>query len=266
MKPIALDFGVFTVRWYAIFIVTGIILGTLLAKSEAKRHNLDDELLMDYIFYVIIWGFIGARIWYVIFSFDYYSTHVSEILQIWHGGLAIHGGLLGGLLYTIYFTKRNNINILLMSDLAAPSLLLAQSIGRFGNFMNSEAHGPATSRQFLSSVLHLPDFIVQGMDIDGIYYQPTFLYESLWNIIGFLIITLFLRKRYRNKYGQLTAFYLIWYGFIRFFIEFLRTDALMFGSIRVAQVASLIMILTGLIIIWNNRHSKKNEHNDFIYD
>lgn len=257
MNPIALDFGVITIRWYALFIVAGIILGTLLAKHEIKNHNLDTELFLDYIFYVIIWGFIGARTWYVIFSFSYYRIHVNEILQIWHGGLAIHGGLLGGLIYTIYFTKKNNISLFLMSDLAAPSLLLAQSIGRFGNFMNSEAHGPATSEKFLRSVLHLPDFIVQGMKIEGIYYQPTFLYESLWNFIGFLIIIILLRKKYRYNYGQLTAFYLIWYGFIRFFIEFLRTDALTFGSIRVAQVASILMFITGVIILWNTRHDKK---------
>lgn len=259
MNPIAIDLGPISISWYALFIVTGMILGTLLARKEAKKHNISEELLMDYVFYAILIGIAGARAWYVLFDAGYYLANPNQIFAIWNGGLAIHGGLLAGFIYTLYFTKKNNISIYKLGDLAAPSLLLAQAIGRYGNFMNSEAHGPATTESFLRQTLHLPDFIVNGMCIDGVYYQPTFLYESTWNILGFVIIMLVLRKKWRFDYGKLTAFYLMWYGFIRFFIEFLRTDALTFGPVRVAQLMSLIMFIAGTFLMYKKINREKNE-------
>ncbi len=249
MNPVALNLGFVTVTWYAIFIVSGMIIGIYIAQKEALKHKIERNLLEDYIFYVILSGLLGARIWYVLFSLGYYSANPAEIIAVWHGGLAIHGGLVGGLLYTLYFCKKNAIKIFELSDLAVPSLLIAQSIGRFGNFMNSEAHGGITTRDFLSGTLHLPDFIVNGMYIDGSYYQPTFLYESVWNIIGFTLIMLVLRKRWRYSYGKITAFYLMWYGFIRFFIEMMRTDALMLGPIKVAEFTSFVMFIAGVYIM-----------------
>lgn len=249
MNPIALDLGFVTITWYALFIVTGMLIGINIAQKEAVKHKISKELLEDYIFYVILSGFVGARVWYVLFSLGYYISKPAEIIAIWHGGLAIHGGLVGGLIYTLYFCKKNNVKIFELSDLAAPSLLVAQSLGRFGNFMNSEAHGGVTTRDFLSNTLHLPDFIVNGMYIDGNYYQPTFLYESIWNIIGFALVMLVLRKRWRYSYGKITAFYLMWYGFIRIFIEMMRTDALMLGPIRVAELTSFIMFISGVYIM-----------------
>lgn len=211
MNPIALNLGFAVITWYALFIVTGMLIGIAIATKEAKKHSINPKMLEDYIFWVLIAGFSGARIWYVVFSFSQYVNDPLQIFAIWNGGLAIHGGILGGLLYTIYFCRKNNINIFHLSDLAIPGLLIAQSIGRWGNFMNSEAHGTPSTYEFLKNTLHLPDFIVNGMYIDGIYYHPTFLYESIWNFIGFLLVMLFIRKRVRFSYGKLTAFYLMWY-------------------------------------------------------
>ncbi len=249
MNPIALNLGFVTITWYAIFIVLGMLIGIYIAKKEALKHKIDTELLEDYVFYAILSGFLGARIWYVLFSLNYYLANPGEIIAIWHGGLAIHGGLVGGLIYTIYFCKKNNVKIFELSDLAVPSLLIAQSLGRIGNFMNSEAHGGVTTKDFLSNTLHLPDFIVNGMYISGNYYQPTFLYESAWNISGFILIMLVLRKKWRYSYGKITAFYLMWYGFIRTFIEMMRTDALMLGPIRIAELTSFVMFISGVYIM-----------------
>ncbi len=259
MDPIAINLGFAVITWYAIFIVTGMLLGITIATKEAPKHNLAPKLLEDYIFWVLISGFAGARIWYVVFSLPLYMSNPLQIFAVWNGGLAIHGGILGGLLYTIYFCKKNQIELFKLSDLAVTGLILAQSLGRWGNFMNSEAHGGATSYEFLKNTLHLPDFIVNGMYINGIYYHPTFLYESIWNLTGFALMMLILRKKWRYSYGKLTAFYFMWYGFIRIFIEQMRTDALMLGPIKVAQFTSLCMVLGGLILFIVINRREKND-------
>lgn len=249
MDPVALQLGPFSITWYAIFIVTGLIIGSIIGAKEAEKHGIENDMFYDMLFNLFIFGFIGARAWYVIFDFQIYSNNLLDIFKIWNGGLAIHGGLVAGGIYLLYFAKKNNLFPLILTDIAAPSLLLGQSLGRWGNFVNQEAHGGQTSFEFLSNTLHLPDFIVNGMQINGIYYQPTFLYESIWNLIGFAIVMLFIRPKFRNNFGIITAFYLMWYGFIRFFIEMMRTDALTLGFIKVAQLTSLAMFFCGLIII-----------------
>ncbi len=258
MDPIALQLGPVNITWYALFIVTGLLIGTYIGAKEAIKHNIDEEKFYDMLFYLLIFSFLGARLWYVIFEGSYYMQNPSEIIKIWHGGLAIHGGIVGGASYLLYFAKKNNIKPLVLTDIAAPSLVLGQAIGRWGNFMNSEAHGGATTKDFLQNTMHLPDFIVNGMYINGTYYQPTFLYESIWNIIGFIIIMVAIRPKFRNRYGVITGFYLMWYGFIRTIIESMRTDALMWGPIRVAQATSIAMFVIGLIILYK----KKGEVNE----
>ncbi len=258
MDPILIDLGFIVITWYAFLIVLGMLIGIILFFKEAKKHYLDLEVLYDLVFYTLIFGIVGARIWYVIFAIDDYIGKFWQVFAIWNGGLAIHGGIIGGLLTIIYFSHKYNLHKLLILDLAVPSLLLAQSIGRWGNFINQEAHGGQTTYEFLHNILHLPQFIVQGMNIDGIYYHPTFLYESIWNFMGFLI-TLILRKKFRYNYGILTGFYLIWYGTIRFFIEQMRTDALLLGEIKVAQLTSLIMFIVGIILLIIIYKRRKNE-------
>lgn len=251
MNPIAIELGPLTITWYALFIVTGLMLGAVIGAKEAQKHNISKEQFYDLLFYMLIFSFLGARLWYVLFDGNL-GSHLRnpiEIIAIWNGGLAIHGGIVGGASYLVYYARKNSINPLTLTDLAAPSVLIGQAIGRWGNFVNGEAHGGATTFEFLSDKLHLPQFIVDGMQIGGVYYQPTFLYESIWNIIGFIIIMSVIRPRFRNNYGIISGFYLIWYGCMRFFVEMIRTDALMLGPIKVAQLTSLIMAIIGTILI-----------------
>lgn len=259
MNPIVIQLGPVNITWYSLFIVTGLMIGSYIGAKEAVKHNIKEEVFYDMLFYLLIFSFIGARTWYVVFDGNYYLQNPSEIIKVWHGGLAIHGGIIGGCSYLLYYARKRKINPFVLTDLAAPSLILGQAIGRWGNFMNSEAHGGPTTKEFLQNTLHLPEFIVNGMYIDGVYYHPTFLYESIWNLTGFIMLIAVIRPKFRNKYGIITGFYLMWYGFIRMFIEIMRTDALMFGPIKVAQITSLMMFLIGILLIITRYKGDKNE-------
>lgn len=259
MNKTIIDLGFLNITWYAFLIVLSFVLGAYIVLSNKRLQQTfkNKDVIYDYFFYLIIFSILGARIWYVVFSINMYISNPIEIFAIWHGGLAIHGGILAGLLYTIYFSKKNLISVSVLTDAIVPALLLGQAIGRWGNFINQEAHGPQTSFEFLKDTLHLPSFIINGMNIEGIYYQPTFLYESIWNIIGFILLVTVLKKIFKDKEFYATAFYLIWYGFIRIFIEMLRTDALMFFNIKIALITSLIMFLAGIIMFY--KLIKKNK-------
>lgn len=246
IDPVAFQLGPIAVRWYGIIIACGILLGYFIAQRTLQRVGFDKEVLVDILFWSAIIGFIVARIYFVIFQFPYYAQHPAEIPKIWHGGIAIHGGIIGGFITGIFICKRKNINPFQMGDIAAPSMILAQGIGRWGNFMNHEAHGGPVSRSFLEH-LHIPDFIIDNMYINGVYYHPTFLYESIWDVLGFIIL-LSLRKHLRI--GDTFALYLIWYSIGRFFVEGLRTDSLMLTShIRIAQLMSIVLVIVGIVII-----------------
>lgn len=247
MNPIAISIGPLTITWYSICILTGIILATILISKEAKKYNIPTSFITNLVFWCVVFGLIGARVYYVLFNLDYYSLYPIEIVKIWNGGLAIHGGIIAGLITLIVYCKKYGVNILKMTDIAAPALLLAQGVGRWGNFFNSEAHGGIVTRSFLES-LHLPEFIINGMHINGNYYHPTFLYESIFCLIGFFVLIGF-RSIKKTKLGNTTALYLIWYGILRFFIESLRTDSLMLGSLKMAQVISIIMVIIGIVML-----------------
>jgi phosphatidylglycerol:prolipoprotein diacylglycerol transferase len=169
------------------------------------------------------------------------------------------GGIIAGLLTVYLYCKKYQVNLFKMTDIAVVSLLLAQAIGRWGNFFNSEAHGQATTYAILKSHHIIPEFIINGMNINGIYYEPTFYYESLWCLIGF-VIALFIRRRKGLKVGNLTAFYFMWYSVGRFFIESMRTDSLMFGGFKVAQMVSVIMFIVGLLITMVNSRKSPFEN------
>lgn len=246
MNPIAISIGPLTITWYSICILTGIILATILISKEAKKYNIPTSFITNLVFWCVVFGLIGARAYYVLFNLDYYSSYPIEIVKIWNGGLAIHGGIIAGLITLIVYCKKYGVNILKMTDIAAPALLLAQGIGRWGNFFNSEAHGGVVTRSFLEG-LHLPEFIINGMHINGNYYHPTFLYESIFCLIGFFVLIGF-RSIKKTKLGNTTALYLIWYGILRFFIESLRTDSLMLGSLKMAQVISIVMVIIGIVM------------------
>ena len=246
IDPIAFELGPISVHWYGIIIAAGILLGYFIAQESVKRIGFDKDILIDIIFWSAIFGFIAARIYFVIFQWPYYAQHPIEIPLIWYGGIAIHGGLIGGFITGIFVCKQKNINPFQIGDVIAPSLILGQGIGRWGNFMNHEAHGGPVSKSFLENI-HIPDFIINNMYIDGQYYQPTFLYESIWDILGFVIL-ITLRKHLRI--GDTFALYLIWYSIGRFFVEGLRTDSLMLtGDIRVAQLMSVVLIVAGIVLM-----------------
>ena len=271
MNPIFLDLGIIQIHWYSFILFLAFFLSGTLAILEAKKWNIPEDFMVNLFFYIVIFGLIGARLWYVLFNLDYYSANLSSIFKVWEGGLAIHGGLFLSLIFTLLYAKKYKIHVFRLLDILVVSLLLGQAIGRWGNFMNSEAHGAVTTLTHLQS-LHLPQFIIDGMYINGNYYIPTFLYESLFCLIGFIVLIIFRNLKY-TKIGQTTALYLIWYGIGRFFIEGMRTDSLMLGNFRVAQIVSIVFIISGIFIfirsrrgsVFNNRYNDENniEHSFF---
>jgi len=249
LDPIAIHLGPLAIRWYALCIVTGLILAVYLTMKEAPRKKIIPDDILDFILIAFPLAILGARLYYVIFRFDYYSQNLGEIFAIWNGGLAIYGGLITGALVLYIFADRKLINTWDFLDIAAPSVMIAQSLGRWGNFFNQEAYGAT-----VDNLNYLPAFIRDQMYIEGSYRQPTFLYESLWNLLGFALILIFRRKWKSLRRGHITAFYLIWYGFGRMVIEGMRTDSLMFFGLRVSQWLSVVLIGLGIfIILYQNR-------------
>lgn len=245
INPIALQLGPISIHWYAICIVSGLLLAVFLAYRWAPEKGIDPEQILDFILLAFPIAIVGARFYYVIFQWSYYSQNPGEIFAIWNGGIAIYGGLIAGAGVLYWFSKRHGIAALDFLDIAAPGVMIAQSIGRWGNFINQEAYGRA-----VGSLNYLPNFIRQQMYIDGSYRVPTFLYESLWNLLGFIVI-LGLRRFYKDlRQGDITAFYLIWYGAGRLVIEGMRTDSLMLGPLRVSQWVSLLIILLGAALVY----------------
>lgn len=260
MDRILFSIGPITIYWYSVTMLLAVLTGVCLCIRESKKQGME-SFVSDLITYVIIFGIIGARIYYVVFNFNNYKHDLLSVFKIWEGGIAIYGAIIGGLIAIIYLAKKKNQSIIKTTDIIAPALLLAQSIGRWGNFFNREAYGEAVSLEFLQS-LKLPEFIINGMYIDGTYYHPTFLYESMWCLLGFIILII-IRRITKRKHGTMTLSYFIWYGLGRLFIEGLRTDSLYLGKYRISQLVSIILIFLGMIgiiisIIKDNKHKKNN--------
>jgi phosphatidylglycerol:prolipoprotein diacylglycerol transferase len=247
LNPIAFTLGPIQVHWYGIIIGSGLALALYLAIREGNKRGLPKETFADLMIWAIPIAIICARIYYVLFEWGYYSKHLSEAPKIWHGGIAIHGAIIGGVLTVFFFARSKGISFWKITDIAAPSLILGQAIGRWGNFMNQEAHGGPVSRAFLEN-LHLPKFIINQMYISGTYYHPTFLYESIWDFVGFILLVLLRRVNLRR--GELFLSYLIWYSIGRFFIEGMRTDSLMLTStLRMAQMISIALVVVAIAIL-----------------
>ena len=255
---VAIQIGSLSIYWYGVIIGLGVFLGLWLAMRESERRGLDKDVFIDLLIYAVPISIISARIYYVIFEWSYYKDHLGDIVKIWNGGIAIHGALIGAVITTSVFAKMKDLSFWKLADIAAPSIILGQAIGRLGNFINQEAYGNEVSRSFLEN-LFLPDFIINQMYINGAYHHPTFLYESVWNIVGFAILIGLRRVNLRQ--GELFLTYVIWYSIGRFFVEGLRTDSLMlFDTLRMAQLLSLVLIFTGIILIIVRRklvHSQK---------
>lgn len=251
LDRVFLQIGPVSIYWYGVIIGTGVLLALYIATREAERRGLSKELFVDLVLFAVPIAIICARIYYVVFKWDYYSQHLNEIPQIWQGGIAIHGGLLGAVATGLVFAKVKGVSFWKLADIAAPSIILGQAIGRWGNFMNQEAHGGPVTREFLEG-LHLPDFIINQMYINGTYYHPTFLYESLWNIAGFALLIALRRVNLRR--GEMFLTYMIWYSIGRFFVEGMRTDSLMLTEmLRIAQVISLFFTALAVVLLITRR-------------
>lgn len=255
-NPVAFDLFGFEVMWYGILIGFGIVLAFILAYKNAKKKGLNFDVLIDIFLVSFPCAIIGARAYYVIFEWSNYKDDLLSIFNIRQGGLAIHGGLIGAFLAAFIYTRIKKIKFLAYADLVAPSIILAQAVGRWGNFMNSEAHGDVVSKEF---ILKFPKFIQEGMYINGQYYNPTFLYESIWDILVCIILVAILYKVKKGYEGVVISSYMILYSIGRFFIEGLRTDSLMFLGLRMAQLISLVGIILGVIFIFIIVKKNKNK-------
>ncbi|QIB70115.1 prolipoprotein diacylglyceryl transferase [Aminipila butyrica] len=243
-NPVAFTLFNIDIRWYGILIAIGIILATLLVYKRAPRHGIEAERSLDFILICVPVGILGARLYYVLFNWTYYGGDFYKIINIRGGGLAIHGGLIFGLLAAAILSKIWNYKLLDLLDLAMPPVALAQAIGRWGNYFNSEAHGGPTNLPW-------------GILVDGQRVHPTFLYESLWCLLLFFLLSYV--DSNRKFAGQVLLMYGILYSLERFFVEYLRTDSLMlFGIIKQAMVFSaLVFVLCLVVYIILSRRSKR---------
>ena len=258
MNPVMFKIFGFGIRWYSVLILAGAIIGVLLLKKEARRFSMNWDFIFNLSFWTIIFGILGARLYYVVFHWSEYSNDLLSIFKIWEGGLAIHGGIFAGAITAYVYCKKARANTLKIIDMALPSVLIAQAIGRWGNFFNSEAYGGITTRAHLEK-LHIPNFMINGMEIDGAFHHPTFFYESIWCLLGFVVLLIIRRNKY-TKIGTLTGTYLMWYSFGRFFIERMRTDSLMIGGFKAAQVVSVILFIVGAVLVIRNKRQGKFEN------
>lgn len=265
MDRIAIDLGFVSIYWYAVFIVVGIALGFFVAKKVATERGVNSKDFDDLLFYGLILSIIGTRLYYVIFNWENYQGDIFKIINVRDGGLAIHGGIITAFTWGYFFSKKRKLNLLDIFDAGALGFMIAQSIGRWGNFINQEAHGPKVSKDFLESIF-IPDFIINGMYINGTYFHPTFFYESIWNLIGFILAFTLRKKLFKNK-GDIFCFFIVWYSTARFFIEGLRTDSLMLGDIKVAQLVSVLGIIFAVIFYFKKkgmRYFDENSNNSSI--
>jgi len=245
--PILVKLGPLTIRWYGLLIATAVLVGVTLSQYLAKRRHVNPDLLGDLAIWLVIGAIPAARLYYVLFQWSEYANHPEQIIAIWQGGIAIHGAIIGGVVAALIFARLKRVSFWQLSDLVAPSLILGQALGRWGNFFNSEAFGDPTDlpwKLFIPPDRRPPEYANYA------YFHPTFLYESLWDLMVFgLLLTLFfrgLKGKPQLKIGTITLVYAITYSIGRFWIEGLRTDSLMLGPLRIAQVVSLVEILLGL--------------------
>lgn len=278
LNPIAFSLGPLTVHWYGIILGTAALMGLLLAVQEGKRFGMSPDFFMDLVLIGVPSAIIGARIYYVAFKWEDYKDNFIEVFKIWNGGIAIYGALIGAILAAVLYTRRKGYSFWRIADICAPGLIIGQAIGRWGNFMNQEAHGGPVTEAFLRNSLHLPDFIVNQMLINGAYYHPTFLYESVWNLAGLALLFVLRRQRFIRA-GELFISYFIWYSIGRFFIEGLRTDSLDFtgpdwlaslmnglwspmraigfepgfmtygGNVRISQLLAVLIVIAAIVLI-----------------
>ncbi len=252
INRIAFTLGSLKVHWYALIILLGVILGFAYAVHFAKKEKLETDTLYD----VLLWGLpsaiIMARIYYVVFNLSQYENRLLDVFKIWQGGIAIYGAVIGAVISTYIYASVKKLPFLQLYDMGAFGLIVGQAVGRWGNFVNQEAFGRNTDSIFAMTGNLIRSRLTQ-MQADGIAVtpdlgvHPTFLYESLWNLLGAVLLGLFHRKK--KHHGQIFFLYLVWYGIGRFMIEGLRTDSLYFFSFRISQVVAFITVIIGVCML-----------------
>lgn len=289
LDPIAFSLGSLKVHWYGLILGLGALVGLMLATREGRRFSISSEFFMDLMLMGVPSSIIGARIYYVGFTWDEYKDNPIDVFKIWNGGIAIYGALIGAVIFAFFYTRYKGYNLWRILDICAPGLIIGQIIGRWGNFVNQEAYGGPVEQSFLQNNLHLPDFIVNQMNVAGVFHHPTFLYESLWNLVG-LGILLILRRQKFLRSAELFLSYIMWYSIGRFYIEGLRTDSLAFqgpewlssllsglwspmkamgfeygnldvnyGNIRISQLLPILLLIGAIVFIIYRRVTGKAE-------
>ena len=279
LDPIAFSIGSLKVHWYGLILGSAALVGLLFAIWEGKRFRIPQEFFMDLLLFGVPSAIIGARIYFVAFKWEDYKDNLLDVFKIWNGGIAIYGALIGAIICAVIFVRKRGYNFWRIADICAPGLIVGQLIGRWGNFVNQEAYGGPTTESFLRDNLHLPSFIVNQMYVQGTFVHPTFLYESVWNLVG-LVLLIVLRRQKFLRAGELFASYFIWYSIGRFFIEALRTDSLAFqgaswlasfvnglwtpmpwfgfeqgylapsyGNVRISQLLAILIVLIAVVFI-----------------
>lgn len=251
-SPILFEIGFISLRWYGFLIASAVLIGVIIAQKLGEYRHINPDLISDLVIWLVIGAIPAARIYYVLFEWQNYAQHPQDIIAIWQGGIAIHGAIIGGVIAALIFAKINGESFWELTDIIAPSLILGQAIGRWGNFFNSEAFGIPTN---LPWKLYIPmnNRPIQYINFD--YFHPTFLYESLWNVgVFILLISLFfwsVKNQNKLKSGTIFLVYLIAYSLGRVWIEGFRIDSLMLGFLRIAQIVSLSAIAFGIFgLIW----------------
>jgi phosphatidylglycerol:prolipoprotein diacylglycerol transferase len=234
--------GPISIRFYGLCVAAGVLAGWVLAKKRAASHGIPEEKVDDIIFWLVVGGFIGARLYHVISSAGYYSSHPSDIIKVWNGGLSIYGAMFGGVLVVFWLAKTYNLKTNVLLDWLAPSVLLGQIIGRFGNFFNYELFGYPTT---LPWKMYVPEALRPEAYASTNYFHPLFLYEVLYNVVV-LFLLFYLIRKYKLKPGGVFFFYLLLYNAGRFFLEFMRIDSVFYHTIRVNAVVSLVLVLTAV--------------------
>lgn len=255
----------FTIKWYGVLIAVGFLLATIYALSRAKEFDLDADRIIDVVLVSTIFAFIGARLYYVFFSSEHRAEYLADpitILYIWKGGLGIYGGIITAFLTGIWMCRLRKVNTWAMFDMASLGFLIGQCIGRWGNFFNQEAFGGNTDLPWGMSGSKIAAGLSTVTDYDpSLPVHPTFLYESLWCLLGFILLHIISKKAYRFK-GELFAGYLIWYGTGRFFIESLRTDSLYFGTMKVSQLVAVLAVIGGIVTLLLRRAASRETARD----
>lgn len=248
INPVAFSLGPITVRWYGLLIATAMLIAAIGGCKMMRKAGINEDDFLTIFMVTIVAAILGARAYYVIFELPYYIQHPDEIIAIWHGGLAVHGGLLAGVTSIYLGCRHYKISFWQFTDIMAPFMILGQAIGRWGNFFNQEAYGYEVD----------PATVPWAMWIDGAYRHPTFLYESCWDLLVFFVLLWLIRQAWVRR-GEIALSYLMFYSVGRVVVEGFRTDSLMLGPLRMAQVMSLVLFTGALLILLYRRKTGEAE-------